>query len=161
MVTKEEMERFNFTDIQTERKASYHVTAEEMKRFKINAQLNNRVYDKITAYTKENNIKPKYEGLEERCQLTASALKKSCAGKIKITRNFLYKLTVGLKMSLDEANELFAICGGPLNEHSPEDYVCINALRDKDDIYHFIDQLNEYSRKYTPGQESDKLKTLK
>ena len=71
------------------------------------------------------------------------------AGKIKI-----------VKMDVDEANELFALCGGVLNEDFHEDYVCYKALKDKDDIMHFIDQFNHYAREYDPLQEGDKLKKL-
>ncbi len=158
MVTEKEMAARNFTASCSERKASYHVTADEMKRFAVNADLNNQVYKVISDYAKTHNIKPKYEGLEDICQLSASALKKSCAGTIRITRLFLYKLTVGLKMDVEEANELFALCGGVLNENFHEDYVCYKALKDKDDIIHFIDQFNEYAREYDPLQEGDKLK---
>lgn len=161
MVTKEEMKKFGTTNVSKEPGASFHVTAEEMRRFAVNAELNNRVYNIITEYTKKHNIKPKYEGIEDRCQLSASTLKKSCAGTIRITRLFLYKLTVGLQIDLNEANELFALCGGPLNEHSPEDYICIKALIDKDDINHFIDQFNEFVKEYDHLQEGDKLKKLK
>jgi hypothetical protein len=158
MVTEKEMAERNFSVSGDERKASYHVTADEMKRFAVNADLNNKVYKKIDDYTKKHNIKPKYDGLEEICQLSASALKKSCSGSIRITRLFLYKLTVGLKMDVDEANELFALCGGELDENFHEDYVCYKALKDKDDIIHFIDQFNHYAREYDSHQEGDKLK---
>ena len=160
MVTEKEMAERNFTISGSERKASYHVTADEMRKFSVNAGLNNLVYNKINDYTKKHNIKPKYEGLEDRCQLSASTLKKSCSGTIRITRLFLYKLTVGLKMDVDEANELFVLCGGALNEYFHEDYVCYKALKDKDDIMHFIDQFNHYAREYDPLQEGDKLKKL-
>ena len=160
MVTKEEMKKFETSIISKEREVSYHVTVEEMRRFSVNAELNNKIYIKITEYTKKHNIKPKYEGIEDRCQLSASALKKSCAGSIRITRTFLYKLTVGLKMGIEEADELFSLCGGPLSESSLEDYICIKALRDKDDINHFIDQFNEFVKEYDSHQDGDKLKKL-
>ena len=160
MVTEKEMAERKFTVTGIDRKASYHVTTDEMKRFAVNADLNNKVYKKIDDYAKKYNIKPKYEGLEEICQLSASTLKKSCSGTIRITRLFLYKLTVGLKMEVNEANELFALCGGMLNEDFHEDYVCFKALKDKDDIIHFIDQFNHYAREYDTLQEGDKLKKL-
>ena len=160
MVTEKEMAERNFTVTSIDRKASYHVTADEMRRFAVNAKLNDLVYNKIDAYVKAHNIKPKYAGLEDRCQLSESAIKKSCSGAIRITRLFLYKLTVGLKMDVNEANELFALCGGVLNEDFHEDYVCYKALKDKDDIMHFIDQFNHYAREYDPLQEGDKLKKL-
>ena len=130
MVTEKEMAERNFTVTSIDRKASYHVTADEMRRFAVNAKLNDLVYNKIDDYVREHNIKPKYAGLEDRCQLSESAIKKSCTGTIRITRLFLYKLTVGLKMDVEEANELFALCGGVLNEDFHEDYVCYKALKD-------------------------------
>ena len=160
MVTEKEMAERNFTVSSIERKVSHHVTADEMRRFSVNAALNDMVYNVVDNYAKKHNIKPKYEGLEDRCQLSESTIKKSCSGTIRITRLFLYKLTVGLKMDIDEANELFALCGGVLNLDFHEDYVCYKALKDKDDIMHFIDQFNHYAREYDPKQEGDKLKKL-
>ena len=56
MVTEKEMAERNFSVSGGERKASYHVTADEMKRFAVNADLNNKVYKKIDDYTKKHNI---------------------------------------------------------------------------------------------------------
>ena len=148
MVTKEEMKKMGLVGADEERKASYRVTAAEMRRFEVNNTLALKVYNKIKDYTTKHNIKPRYEGLVEQCQLDASTLSKSCAGKIKITRYFLYKFTVGLKMSVKEANEFFSLCGGALAEDNIEDYICIKALEDKDDILLFIEQFNEFVNKY-------------
>ena len=161
MVTEKEMTEKNFTVTEIDRNASYHVTADEMRRFSVNAILNDLVYEKIEDYVQKHNIKPKYPELEERCQLSESTIKKSCNGTIRTTRLFLYKLTVGLQMDIDEANELFALCGGELNLAFHEDYVCYKALKDKDDIMHFIDQFNEYAKKYGSHQDGEKLKKLK
>ena len=111
-------------------------------------------------YVEKNNIKPKYFGLEEICQLSETTLKKSVAGTIKITRPFLYKLTVGLHLSLEEANNLFVRCGGELREDCVEDYICRNALRDGDDIMKFIDEVNKYTAIYDNYHTVDKLKKL-
>ena len=158
MVTEKEMAERNFTVTEIDRKASYRVTAGEMKRFEANNNLALMVYKKIEDYTTEHKIKPRYEGLVEQCQLDASTLNKSCAGKIKITRHFLYKFTVGLKMTVDEANKFFLLCGGILSDDNIEDYICKNALEDKDDILLFIKQFNEYVNKYNSLRADEKEK---
>lgn len=164
MVTEKEMAERVFAAPKENQGTSSYVTAGEMKRFEQNKELYNKVYEVINNYTEENNIKPKYAGLEEICQISETTLKKSVAGTQKITRYFLYKLTVGLHMELDEANELFALCGGKLSDDNFEDYICKKALEDCDDINDFIDQFNEYANKLdnlrNPKKETDKLKKL-
>ena len=160
MTTKEELNRFKRLNNSDSQRASYRVTSAEMKRFEGNKTLALKVYNKINDYCNIYNIKPKYEGLEEICQLSASTLNKSCGGKIKITRLFLYKFSVGLKMSITEADEFFELCGGKLNEDNPEDLICRNALRDGDDILYFIDEFNSWVKHIDKFQTSDKLKKL-
>ena len=160
MVTEKEMAERVFVKPKEMQGTSSYVTAGEMKRFEQNKDLNNEVYKVINEFAKNNNIKPKYEGLEEICQLSETTLKKSVAGTIKITRPFLYKLTVGLHMSLEEANKLFAKCGGILRDDCVEDYICMRALEHGDDIMKFIDQFNEYTQKLDKHQTVNKLKKL-
>ena len=158
MVTKEEMETRTFVDSVKRPREAHFVTAAEMQRFEQNKSLNDDVYKVINDYTKKHDIKPKYEGLEEICQLSETTLKKSVAGTIKITRLFLYKLTVGLHLSLEEANMLFAKCGGALREDCKEDYVCLKALEHGDDILTFIHQFNEFCK--DKFQQGEKLKII-
>ncbi len=160
MVTEKEMAERVFVKPKEMQGTSSYVTASEMKRFEHAKALNNDVYDVINNFAKENNIRPKYYGLETICQLSESTLKKSVAGTIKITRPFLYKLTVGLHLSLEEANKLFAKCGGVLREDNIEDYICMKALIDGDDIIAFMNQFNEYTQKYDKHQVANKLKML-
>lgn len=160
MVTLEELKSKNFTFTKKEEKKSFHVTAAEMRRFDANKGLGLKLYSKIDEYTKAHNIKPKYSGLEEICQISETSLKKSCAGTQKITRQFLYKFTVGLKMSVAEANEFFVLCGGALREDDAEDYICKRALEHGDDIIHFIDQFNKFIKELDKFQTVDKLKKL-
>ncbi len=160
MVTEKEMAERVFVKPKEMQGTSSYVTAGEMKRFEQNKELNNEVRKVINKYVEENNIKPKYFGLEEICQLSETTLKKSVAGTIKITRPFLYKLTVGLHLSLEEANNLFVRCGGELREDCVEDYICRNALRDGDDIIKFIDEVNKYTAIYDNYHTVDKLKKL-
>ena len=78
------------------------------------------------------------EWIADHCQINETTLSKTITGKIKVTRTFLYKFTVGLKMTVDEANKYFDLCGGPLYERCMADYICMQALKDKDDIEIFI-----------------------
>ena len=160
MVTEKEMAERVFVTPKEMQGTSSYVTAGEMKRFEHDKALNNDVYEIINDFAKKNNIRPKYYGLETVCQLSESTLKKSVAGTIKITRPFLYKFTVGLHLNLEKANQLFAKCGGILQEDNIEDYICMKALIDGDDIIDFINQFNEYTQKYDKHQVANKLKML-
>ena len=79
------------------------------------------------------------------CQIAEDTLKKTITGKIPVTRRFLYKFTVGLKMSPEKADEYFALCGGKLTEDCLADFICLRALQDGDEIFDFLDQMNEYA----------------
>ena len=159
MVTLEELRNKNFTPTKNE-DASFRVTAADMKRFQSNNELPLKLYNAIAEYARLHNIKPKYAGMEELCQISETSLKKSCAGTQKITRQFLYKFTVGLKMSVEAANDFFALCGGVLREDDLEDFICMKALTDGDDILFFINQFNEFVKEIDKFQTVDKLKTL-
>lgn len=87
-----------------------------------------------------------YEEILDKCQISVTALKKTIKNDIKPTRNLVYKLVVGLKLSLEEANELFALCGGPLSIDCQADKICMYALRDNDSIEHFIEQFEYYTK---------------
>ena len=50
-------------------------------------------------------------------------------------------------MSLEEANKLFELCGGPLRKTDVADYICINYLETNDDIHKFCEQYEEYTGK--------------
>jgi hypothetical protein len=160
MVTKEELMAREFASVGYDKGVSHYVTAGEMKRFDNKRVLGDKIYNKITEYALKHNIKNKYEGLIEICQLSDTSLKKSCAGTQRITRLFLYKFTVGLHMSVDEANEYFKLCGGELTEDCLEDYVCIKALEHGDEILVFISQFNQYVKEYDKFQTTDKLKII-
>ena len=86
-----------------------------------------------------------YEELADLCQISVTAFKYAVAGKKGNTanRHFLYKLAVGLKMTIEEANALLELEKGPLSEECLEDVICYCALRDHDTIYEFIDEFEE------------------
>lgn len=100
-------------------------------------------------YEIENNISSTkaYEEIEEKCQISVTALKyaTSCTKGHTANRRFLYKFTVGLGMRLEEADELFELENGKLRDDCLEDLICMCALRDEDDIYDFIEEYEEHT----------------
>lgn len=147
MVTEEELKHF-FELKSTCTKTSYQVTALELAHFVDNdIKLAELISDRKKQYEKENKVSATaaYFDIEEKCQISTDAFKKAMCGNRKITRKFLYKFTVGLKMNLEEANEYFELCGGPLSTKSIEDYICINALRDKDNVQQLIDDFKKHT----------------
>lgn len=146
MVTKEEMQQ-SFNKEKQEERVAYQVTLEEMGRFDDNkAELAEMISDRKKLYERENNISAinAYLDIEDMCQIKMGQMKKVMCGKFKITRNFLYTFVVGFKMDIDEANEYFKLCGGPLAKDNPADYICLNALRDEDDIQSLVDEFDDF-----------------
>lgn len=124
------------------------VNAEEMVAFsEKEKELAKKIAKMKLLYESKHQLKPMeaYDAIEAKCQINQSTLKSTINGKIRPTRNFLYKLVVGLHLSLEEANELFALCNGELREDCRADYIVINALKDQDDIYQFIEDFQKYT----------------
>ncbi len=150
MVTKEEMESMNFTHEMElmPRKGIMQVSKKEMGDFDRQiADLRLDIARIIDEYAQEHNIKPKYEGMEERTHLSAAQIKQLINGRANVTRTSLYKLAVGLKMTVEEANEkLFKKFNGELRSICREDFICIKALEDGDDVSSFIREYNTYTK---------------
>ncbi len=146
MVTEEEMKNVISNAEKAQEKPVFSVTPEEMQRFKTNDRLPYLIANKKCQNDEKHgvSITAGYGLIEEMCQISETNMKRTINGTIRVTRTFLYKFTIGLHMSLDEANELFALCGGPLRETDPADYICINYLETKDDIHKFIEQYEHY-----------------
>lgn len=146
MVTEEEMKNVISNAEKAQEKPVYSVTPEEMQRFKTNDRLPYLIANKKRQNDDKYDVSitAGFGIIEEMCQISETNMKRTINGTIRVTRTFLYKFTIGLHMSLDEANELFALCGGPLRETDPADYICINYLETKDDIHKFIEQYEQY-----------------
>lgn len=149
MVTEEEMKKVIANAESEQAKPVYSVTPEEMQRFKENAKLPYLIADKKREHDDKHGVSATagYGLIEEKCRISETSMKKTINGSTRVTRTFLYKFTIGLQMSLDEANELFALCGGPLRETDIADYICINYLKTHDDINLFYEQYEKYVEK--------------
>lgn len=122
-------------------KSSLHVTASELSHFvDQERELAKKIGARKIKYTKEHgyNTEKANDQLEEDCLIPADTLRKTILGTTKCTRNFLYKFAVGLHMTVDEANEFFSLCDGPLYDRCMADYICKKALEDGDDIRLFV-----------------------
>ena len=143
MLTKEEYEQVLVRRSEVEnQKVAMQVTSAELKKFENDTKLPSMISDRKIQNDIEKGLKALhgYSAIEESCLISVTSLKKVINGSDKVTRKFLYKFVVGLKMSLDEANQFFAHCGGQLHDDSLEDYICKCALRDEDDIYTFVEE---------------------
>ena len=128
--------------------SSMHVSAAELCHFEENQdRLAELIGKRKIRYTKEHGYTYEVanERLEEECCIAADTMKKTITMKIKCSRNFLYKFTVGLHMSLEEANEYFRLCDGELRPDCMADYICIRALEDKDPIDLFIKEFEKHT----------------
>ena len=101
-------------------------------------------------YEEANNTKISlYDFVAEKCNITTSLYKnmQNEDRANKWSRTALGKLCVGLGLTIDEANELFLLQGGKLNETNALDKIICCALRDKDNIHDFCDEVLEYTGK--------------
>lgn len=78
------------------------------------------------------------------CDIPFPTYKQYISGSGLPTRPFVAKLAVGLKLTVDQANELFRLHSGELNLSNDADYVTFHALKDHDTIYDYEKDLEHY-----------------
>ena len=82
---------------------------------------------------------------EPGCDIPYNTYKKYMGLKRTVTRYALAKFAVGLGLSLSDANELFRLQDGELNESNDFDYITIHALMDKDNVLDFQEEVERYT----------------
>lgn len=103
------------------------------------------ISNRINALAHKHNCMSKraYEYIDVHCQIAPATMKKILEKKYTITREFLYKFTVGLGMSINDAQEYFRLQGGELRVGIEKtETIVYNALRDKDDIDNLIGEFS-------------------
>lgn len=143
MLSKEEYERIiAISQKEEHEKVAFQMTSADMQRFEHKNKLPSMIADRKMQNDIEKGLKALhgYSDIEESCLISVTSLKKTINGSQKVTRSFLYKFAVGLHMSIEEANQYFALCGGVLHEDSLEDAICRCALRDENNIYEFVEE---------------------
>lgn len=77
------------------------------------------------------------------CMISYGTYKKVMGGRWP-SRQFVAQLAVGLKLSVEEANELFLLQGGTLNLTNDADFITYHALLSQDAIEDYLDELEHY-----------------
>ena len=102
-------------------------------------------WEKTEEYHQQKKIKiSDYDVIELCCRIPTDTMKKAMNGKYKVTRRFLAKYAVGLKLGISRANDLFSQHSGELNLSNDFDYIVYHALKTKDDINYFINEVYEF-----------------
>lgn len=103
------------------------------------------VWEKSDEYRSRTNSKiSDYAVIEMCCRIPQDTIKKAINGRYNASRNFLAKFCVGLKLGIEKSNELFRIHSGELSLTNDFDYIIYHALKTKDDIDYFIEEVHEY-----------------
>lgn len=88
-----------------------------------------------------------YDIVSNACDIPVSSIKHMLSGRQRITRHQLGKFCVGLKLSIEEAQQLFRWQGRSLSVGEDAfDTVVYYALKDEDDIWDFIDEAAEIAK---------------
>ena len=107
--------------------------------------IRNIMWEKADKYRVTNNVEmTDYNIIEKCCRIPSDTIKKAINGRYKMTRNFLAKFTIGLKLDMEEANALFGEHSGELNLTNDFDYIVYHAIKSKDNIDVFLDEVYEY-----------------
>lgn len=132
-----------------EPKYAYMLTDDQVKEHEDNMiKLQNMLLDLKIKDDLENDLKASdYSNIEMNCLISSETFRKVICGKHKVTRELLYKIVVGYKMTLDEANEYFELEGGKLNPKCLADHICIGALEGKDKIEVFVKEYKDLTGK--------------
>lgn len=79
------------------------------------------------------------------CDIPYPTYKQYISGKGNPSRPFIAKLSVGLGLSIEEANELFRLHSGELNLTNNVDYITYHALRTQDSLEDYLEELKRYT----------------
>lgn len=108
-------------------------------------QIQELVLAKANDYRIQSGIKMSdYDVIELHCRIPSDTLKKTISGRCNLTRNFLAKFSVGLKLDVCEANKLFLLHSGDLNLTNAFDFIVYHALISRDGIESFCQEVFKY-----------------
>lgn len=127
--------------------SSLHVTAAELSPFlDQQKELGKKIGDYKIQFAKKNGYctEKANDELENVCLIPYDTIRKIIIGTTKCTRHFLYKFCLGVGITVDEANELFEMCGGPLYAKCMEDYIFIKAIEDEDTVEEFVKDFEKH-----------------
>ena len=147
MITNEEYSKMNFTSFgfteKPHEKESYRLPAgfklSGCSTAEIRSMISNILHDQ-----KEKQGKSITTLLEIDCCIPLSTYKQYIGGaKRRPSRQFIAKLCVGLKLPIEDANNLFRAHSGELNLTNDADAITHFAILYKDDIFAYEKELKE------------------
>jgi len=106
------------------------------------------VFNERDKYEAENHSKISIDNfIADQCDIPYDTFKKYIGNnmKYKISRTFIAKIAVGLKLEILEADKLFRMHSGELNLTNCFDYITYYALNTKDEIDVFKEELKKYA----------------
>lgn len=126
---------------------SYRATPGEIPKLGHDDEANIReLRKKILKYMNkkfENNTNVFLKASNE-CGMTESQIRKVISGERRPTIEFISFMSVGMQLSIEEAIELFDFIGHtPFHKNNLFDSITFIALRDRDSIHVYLDQLRE------------------
>lgn len=147
MTTREMLKQFRIKQASVSLEADrslYLTTGKDLSapREKMN-RLRKKIADDINELTYERGgiLEQAYAYVDAHCHIAPPTMKKALQGNSRITRKLLYKYTVGMRMSVNQAQEYFELQGRRLsNESDEEDMITLNALRDSDSADNLIEE---------------------
>ncbi len=126
---------------------SYRATPEKLAGWAHDEEANIRELRKnILKYMNkkfENNSNVFLKASNE-CGMTESQIRKVINGERRPTIEFISFMCVGMQLSIEETTELFDLIGHtPFHKNNIFDSITFIALRDRDSIHVYLDQLRE------------------
>lgn len=85
--------------------------------------------------------------VEEYCDINRTLFSKYLHAKAPISKTSLVKFIIGLKLDYNEGLELLELNGTPINEDCRFDYIAMSAIKDKDELEDFDNDLVKYGCK--------------
>ena len=110
-------------------------------------QLRKKIADDVNELTHKGGgiLDRAYAYIDAHCHIAPPTMKKALQGNSRITRKMLYKYTVGMRMTLDQAQEYFELQGRRLrNDSDEEDLIVYNALKDGDDADSLLEEFSRH-----------------
>lgn len=147
MFTKEELDKMNFVadDWKSDEKNGSVATRPSGKHMPLSNDMK-QVYlrQKMSEYFVDRFDK-NYNAVEARCMINIETFKALLNGKRPVKRRMLAKFCIGMKATLEEADEMMALQGHHLEKDNYRmDYILTEALKDRIDIQKYYDWGEEF-----------------
>ena len=131
--------------IEADDETEYHFGISELDLLKMPADEKNKTLRQRIRTLWFEEAEGSYDKLEYLSQIKQNTFQKWINGSRNVKRSELAKFVIGLSLDIETANELFALRSHPLDcDGNRFDYIVACAIRDKDDIGQFGEDVYTY-----------------